>query len=146
MNINKHSGFTLVELVMVMAIIGVLLAVGIPQYSDYMERSRRADGTSTLLDYAAEQEKWFFSRNTYTNTRGNLGPANSPEGFYAMTLDNNVGGLTCRGATPFNCFEIFATAQGRQGGDEDCALFSIDHTGAKKAWDTGGSRNDDVCW
>lgn len=146
MNINKSKGFTLVELVMVMAIIGVLLAIGIPQYSDFMERSRRADGTTTLLDYAAEQEKWFFSRNTYTNARGNLGPANSPEGFYAITLDNAVAGVTCRGATPFNCFEIIATAQGRQGADADCEIFSIDHTGAKKAWDSGGARNDDTCW
>ncbi|MGB8337675.1 MAG: prepilin-type N-terminal cleavage/methylation domain-containing protein [Burkholderiales bacterium] len=56
---NKTSGFTLIELMVVIAIIGVLAAIAIPAYSDYVMRSRTTEATSTLSDLRVRMEQYF---------------------------------------------------------------------------------------
>jgi len=62
---KAQDGFTLIELMIVVAIIGLLAAVGIPMYSDYVIRGKLAEGTSTLSDGRVRMEQYFQDNRTY---------------------------------------------------------------------------------
>lgn len=86
--INNHSnrGFTLVELAMVIAIVGILMAIAIPSYNNSTTKARRTDGQTALMDVMVRQERFFTENNTYTTNLANL-PAltHSPEGYYTIS-------------------------------------------------------------
>ena len=62
---KKSQGFTLIEVMIVVAIIGILAAIGIPQYSDYVTRSRIPEATSTLADARVRMEQFFQDNRNY---------------------------------------------------------------------------------
>jgi len=59
------TGFTLIELMVVVAIMGILAAIAVPMYGDYVTRSRIIDGTSKLGDIRTQMEKFFMDNRTY---------------------------------------------------------------------------------
>lgn len=61
------SGFTLIELMIVVAVIGILSAIAYPSYSEYVQRSRIAEATSTLGDMRIRQERYFQDNRTYAS-------------------------------------------------------------------------------
>lgn len=61
----KQKGFTLIELMIVVVIIGILAAVAIPQYTDHLRRARLADATSQLASYKTQMEQFYSDRRTY---------------------------------------------------------------------------------
>jgi len=88
---NKASGFSLIELMIVVVIVGILLAISVPAYQGYVLRSHRADGHASLVDIAARQERFVAQNNTYTteisaNTGLGIGSTTSREGYYNMTV------------------------------------------------------------
>ena len=136
----QQNGFSLLELLVVIVVLGLLLSIAIPNYSAYVERSRRSDARAALLEIASAQERIYFERNQYTGTVTDVwshqvgGNAVSSEGFYAIAV-----ALTDDDP---NRFTATATAQGKQAGDQDCTSFSIDETGLKSA--TGDTATE--CW
>ena len=73
---RNNKGFTLIELMIVIAIIGVIMAYAIPSYQRQVIRSKRTEAQNTLVELAAIQEKHNAIYNQYaTNIRGVLGPA-----------------------------------------------------------------------
>lgn len=64
---HSHKGFTLVELMVVVAIIGVLTAVGLPAYQDYIITGRIPDATSNLASRRVQMEQFFQDNRTYAN-------------------------------------------------------------------------------
>ena len=137
---SQQGGFSLVELLVVIVMLGLLLSIAVPNYSAYVERSRRSDARAALLEIASAQERVYFESNQYSDTITDVwshqvdGNAVSSEGFYGLEV-----ALT--GDDP-NRFTATATARAQQSGDEDCASFSIDDTGLKSA--TGDAA--DTCW
>jgi type IV pilus assembly protein PilE len=116
---HKHiQGFSIVELLIVVAILGILAAIAIPQYSRYVLDSRRTDGKAALVEAAQMMERHFTNNHSYV---GASIPAGSENGYYALTV-------TAADATSFT---IQATAQGRQAGDQLCATMTINHLGLK---------------
>lgn len=80
-------GFTLVELMIVVAIIGILAAIALPSYNRYVRESRRVDGQSALHQIALAQEKYRSNNTAYTTNLSTLGvSANSPDGHYALSI------------------------------------------------------------
>jgi type IV pilus assembly protein PilE len=137
-------GFTLVEILVVMVIMGILAAITLPSYKSSVQKSRRADGKAALLDLGARSEKFFAQNNVYTTEVAavsglGLGRTTSADGYYDLTI------AACGGGAIERCYLLTATATGVQADDKPCASLSIDNVGRKTAKDSDGAAAD-FCW
>jgi len=153
--VNKNSkGFTLIELIITVGILGLLAAIAIPSYQDQIRKARRADATDALLDCAAVQARNFstsspprYLTNADIDGAGLCNGLVSKEGFYTLAVNN----AACPGANPW-CFTITATPDpdGAQANDGICASMTVDHRGNKTATnDANPGAGDDttaICW
>jgi type IV pilus assembly protein PilE len=135
---KSSSGFTLIELAIVVVIVGILYAISMPAYMGYTQRAHRSDGQSALLDIASREERYVAQKNSYTlliseDTNGlGLGRITSPEGHYEMEVAACGSGIA-------TCYLITATAIGGQASDTECAKITYDSLGTK----SGTTAN---CW
>jgi len=136
-------GFTLIELMVTVAIIGILTAVALPAYQKYAMRGRRSDAINALTSAAAAQEKYYFQNNAY-GTTANLNLANSPEGYYTVTVDQTTNIDLSNGYTLL----AVPVAGGVQAKDTDCLNFRLDGQGQKDIGASGASYTADNkgCW
>lgn len=124
-------GFTLIELIVAMIIIGILTAIAIPNYTAYIQRSNRAEARSTLLEAAGWMERWRTERGRYDDP---LVPGNPPPTFpFAQVPATGVAKYTVA-LVPAQMtavtYTIAATPVGVMVGDP-CGNLSIDQTGAR---------------
>ena len=129
MNKNNNHGFTLTEILIAIAIVGILFAVAVPSYSSYITNSRRIDAQVALRNAAQELERCRTQAFTYANCDDDA-PTKSQDGYYDLTY-------TVAAAT----FTITAKAvTGKsQAKDTGCTEMTITQTGA-----TGPTTAD--CW
>jgi type IV pilus assembly protein PilE len=138
-------GFTLIEVMMVMVIIGILAAITLPAYQGSVSKARRADARSALVELATRQEKFFAQNSTYSTsvspvgTGLGLGRTTSAEGYYNLTA------TTCTGGAISRCYLLSAAATGAQADDIICATFTLDNVGRKVA-KTSTSATSPNCW
>lgn len=98
MNAKKlQSGFTLIELIIVVTLIGILAMIAIPAYNDSVTKARRSDGQSALMEAMVRQERFFTENNTYTTNLADLPlGTSSPEGHYTISAAScGVGIASC---------------------------------------------------
>ena len=134
----RARGFTLIELMIVTAIVAILAMVAYPSYQNQIQKSRRSDAMVALGKLATLQEQYFFRENKYTDQFTDLGLATeSPEEHYTLTLTITGAGET---------YTATATATGAQADDEDCSIFTVDNLGEKKAWTSANANSTDTCW
>ena len=105
MNIKISNGFTLIELMIVVVVVGVLAAIAMPAYQDYVTRSKRADAKSGLLAAQLAEEKWRANNSAYTNDMTDLGYAGantqaSPDDYYTITITGASSTAYIATATP----------------------------------------------
>lgn len=129
---HRMRGVTLLELMAVVAIIGILAAIAVPSYRNYVMRAQRTDAMSALLRVAAAQEKFYLQNNQYTDDLDALGIPGTENGWYDLAIDNTDVARD---------FTVTATAAsgGAQESDSHCATFSLTSTGVKTATNTD-------CW
>lgn len=137
---QPHYGFTLIEILIVVAIIGIVAAIAVPNYSQFMTDGRRTDAITFLSEAAGEQMRYFSDNNQYADDMQALGYGaaatfDTPEGHYRVSV-TNPGGLAS--------FVLTATpvAGGAQAGDAECEAFTINDKGVRK--NVGGTDTD--CW
>lgn len=143
---TKDTGFTLIELVIAVAIVGILAAIAYPAYMDQVRKGKRADAKGSLQTTAQAMERCFTRFNAYDSApAGTAGcpltfPFDSPEKQYS--IDVVVGSLT---ATTFTLKATPKTGTS-QAGDQKCQEFTLTHTGAKGSKDNGGADSKATCW
>jgi type IV pilus assembly protein PilE len=155
--IRTQQGFTLIELVITMVIAAILAAIAIPSYSAYIQKSRRTEAKSALLDLASLEERYFSTNNTYTNQAGNLGyPAGTATSFPVGSGYYNITSIVANAAiaptsttsvgTPATYTIIAAPVAGTtQANDSACQTFTISSNGQRKATGTDPNASTD-CW
>lgn len=118
----KLSGFTLIELMITVAILAIVAAVAIPAYTQYVDRGKRAEARTALLDIAARQERYYSNNRQYADQLSKLGMSGTSEnGYYALSV--------ALGGSNNQDFDATATPAGWT--DDKCGDLSIDETGAK---------------
>ena len=141
MNRSQMKGFTLIELVIVVAIVAILTLIAVPSYRSYLLRSHRVEASAALLALSAAQEKFYLQNNTYTDKLDDAPPTGL--GLQAVTengyYDIAIGSADAAG------FDATATAKGGQLDDTQCKTFTIDETGTKTAKNSSAAAVTD-CW
>ena len=117
----------MIELMIVVAIIGVVSAIAYPAYTDSAKKSRRADAITTLLDMQLQQEKHRSINSSYSTDLAELGydPAETPDKYYDLAIDADPA------KTNANAYEMTATAKndGDQKNDASCLTFTLTQNG-----------------
>lgn len=142
---SKHStwrrlaGFTLIELMIVVAIVAILAAIALPAYQKQIMQSRRTSAKTALLDLASREEKYYATNNYYTASLSSVGystvdstgalqvPNNTNEDYYSVSITvTPAAGITPAG------FVAKATAVNNQQND-GCGNFSVTDLGVQSA-------------
>lgn len=145
---SRPGGFSLIELMVVVAIATILFAVAVPSYLTYVRQSRRTEARTAVLDLAGREER-FFSTNgaTYSVTPAQLGYAALPvvvgSGYYQLSVCSPACAPSAVAAPSYT---VTATAVGGQLRDLQCFSFSVDSTGRQFAVDSGGADATAYCW
>ena len=130
-------GFTLVELMIVVVIIGILAAFAYPSYQEQVRKTKRSDGKAMLMEVAQELERCYTRFGAYDNaacSAANDLPKTSPEEHYEISA-------TALSATAFT---LDATPQGSQANDTECAVLRLTSTGVQGS--QGGNLDPNGCW
>jgi len=164
--VRRHSsGFTLIEIMVAVALVAILASIAIPSYSAYVIRGQRAAAKAAL-----EQAAQFLERNytisgcySFTDVTGCNGGPGTAVALPATYAPNDglaayviaLGPLPA-GAAPGQGFSVTATPCGTAGScpngsrttfaDPDCDVLTLNNIGAKTASGTIGVNNPDVCW
>jgi type IV pilus assembly protein PilE len=152
MHKRKVLGFTMVELLTVVAIVGVLSAIAYPQYTQHLRKGKRAQVMAFMLDMAGREQQYFTDARSYALDSGgtkayttlNLTLPTELSPYYVVTTAARTG------VTP--SFQITATAvttsdqaKDKQSGYTIKAL-TIDETGSKQTVDSGGTSRSSIAW
>ncbi|MEO8673385.1 MAG: type IV pilin protein [Tahibacter sp.] len=150
MKSTKSTGFTLIELVITVAILAIIVALALPSYTNYMFRIRRADAKDLILRIAAAQERTYTNYNRYANTVTGAAPGglgfsaggdSTKDGTYTVAIEA-IGAPGTPLAAPFQTYQLSATPTGIQAPDK-CKVLSVDSTGKK---DKTGDETNGKCW
>jgi type IV pilus assembly protein PilE len=131
--LDGARGFTLMEVIVVVTMLGILAAIAIPNYSEYIRRGHRSAAQAYLLDLASRQVQFYLDRRVFADNVAALN-LNAP-----TEIANRYNVAIAVTAGPPATFTITATPTGSQTGDR-CGNLTIDQTGARGAGATTG------CW
>ena len=117
---NRALGFTLIEMMVVVALVGILASIAYPSFIEAIRKGRRADAVSALTQIQHAQERWRANNGTYAGSLGAGGlnlSTTSPDGHYSLAITNNTAQTYTVKAT--------ANSSSPQVDDTKCRVFQI---------------------
>lgn len=134
-------GFTLTELMITLALVGIVASVAYPSYQSYLTKGRRSDAHVLMMEAAVKQEHFYAQHGVYTADMRNLGysanPASTTRGVY------QIGAVLSGGGSGFT---LTAVRQGVQTSDTRCGDLTLTHTRIKSAVNQTESEPARSCW
>ena len=122
---HRNRGFSLIELLIAMGIIGILASIAYPSYQNHIQKTNRTEGETKLLEILSKQQNFFARNMAYTSDLTQLDYANDPvitdDGLYS------IAAARCNAPYDINltgCVRLSATAQGRQLADGNLTINS----------------------
>lgn len=131
-----QSGITLLELMIVVAVVALLAAIAYPSYRDQVIKSHRTEGKSALMETAQALERCFTRNNTFSGCAAVALPFTTRHGRYQISEDQIA-------STTGASFRLIATPLGAQAEDTRCGTFRLRDTGAREITGTGSVAE---CW
>jgi type IV pilus assembly protein PilE len=135
--IAAQQGFTLIELMIAVAIVAILAAIALPNYNRYVLRTHRAPGHNILMAIASQQERFYTNFNRYATTLAEIGftttTATAEGGYYVVSLPATGDTQT---------YQLLATPQGTQVNDK-CGNLTLTNAGVKGF---SGDESNGHCW
>ena len=146
-----QSGFTLIELMVAVAIVGIIAAIALPSYQSTVRKSNRAEAKTELNDVAQRLQRCYTLYSRF-NDNVNCGVYRDVVGadnyitrggrYYKITI-----GVPASGNPPETTYRLTATAiAAPQTQDLECASFTLSHTGARAAFNNSNADTTDKCW
>lgn len=132
-------GFTLIEVMIVVAIVAILATVAFPAYTDYLRRGRLPEAFTDLSDYRVKMEQYYQDKRNYGAGTCASGASGAPWNAF---VDKKYFNFSCSLATGAQGFTLTATGKGGAVGYD----YSVDHAGAKKTTKFAGSTVTKSCW
>ena len=145
---KNNYGFTLVELLITVAILSIIAAIAIPNYQNTVRRSNRADAKAALNTLANELARYRAadSNRSYTTDMAEFSlssavstAATSESGHYSVAISAGGAGIA-------NSYSITATHTGTQVADTDCKTFTITSAGVRSSKNTAAGDSTAECW
>ena len=150
MNARRSAGFTLIEMMIVVGVIGILAAVAYPSYRDYIARAKRSEVRTMLLDDAQFLERNFTAMNAYDTIRDR--ETRELRAFVSSDLPRTQSPAS--GPANYNItiefpntqsFTLTATRAGSMANDP-CGNFTLTNTGVQDVDDSSDEMNAVKCW
>lgn len=131
---RRARGFTLIELMVTVAIVAILAAVALPSYTNYVQRGKITEAYSSLSELRLRAEKWFADNRTYVGFNQAITGAR----YFSYNCNEGTDPLS---ATTFKCF---ARGIGDMGG----FVYTVDQSNARSSTFTSlpGWNNSATCW
>ena len=141
---KTSQGFTLIELVVAICIVGILVAITYPAYRAKVRESNRVEGRALLSEAVIHQEQYFNNNASFTTDMTALGyasdPALSSNGFYTLDAASGSSGSIA------DSFVLTVQVAGSQSDDDECVTMSLDNLQQKSALDVSSGSATAICW
>ena len=136
----KSSGFSLLELIIVVAIVGIVSAVAIPSYLDHIRKTRRGDAHAAMLALSNALERYYIDARSFEDapSPGDLYSSKSPvdgsETYYILTITSTR-----------RTFTVKAEPKNNQA-DDKCGTLTLTRSGVKGVEGASSGFDADICW
>jgi len=134
---TRARGFSLIEVMIAVAIVGILAAIALPSYRHYVLRGNRTDAIKALTFYQQALERCYSQNFSYTGcAQIPAMPVATTDGYYSITMPTLTN----------TSYVLLATAANSQAADTQCTTFQVTQAGAQSAQDSTSNDQTQACW